>query len=55
MSSGTILIFGIVAFGLLLIGLVFTMIEFHRIAERPDRVVGIESEFREVRRRDRAA
>ena len=55
MSSGTILIFGIVAFGLLLIGLVFTMIEFHRIAERPDRVVGVESEVREFRRRDRAA
>ena len=55
MSSGTILIFGIVAFGLLLIGLVFTMIEFHRIVERPDRVVGVESEVREFRRRDRAA
>jgi hypothetical protein len=55
MSSGTILIFGIVAFGLLLIGLVFTMVEFHRVAERPDRVVGVQSEVRELRRRDRAA
>ena len=55
MSSGTILIFGIVAFGLLLLGLVFTMIEFHRIAERPDRVVGIQSDVREFRQRDRAA
>ena len=55
MSSGTILIFGIVAFGLLLIGLVFTMVEFHRVTERPDRLIGVESEVRELNRRDRAA
>ena len=55
MSSGTILIFGIIAFLLLLTGLVFTMIEFHRMTDRPDRVVGIQSEIREFRRRDRAA
>jgi hypothetical protein len=55
MSSGTILIFGLVAFGLLLIGLVFTMIEFHRVASRPDRVTGEYSEVRHLRRRDLAA
>ena len=55
MSSGTILIFGIVAFLLLLIGLVFTMVEFHRMTERPDRLVGVQSEIRDIRRSDRAA
>ncbi len=55
MSSGTILMFGLIAFGLLLTGLVFTMVEFHRMTERPDRVVGVESEVRETRRRDLAA
>ena len=55
MSSGTILIFGLVAFGLLLIGLVFTMVEFHRMADRPDRVVGVQPEVKDIRRRDIAA
>ena len=55
MSSGTILIFGIIAFGLMVGGLVFTMIEFHRAVERPDRVVGVRSEVKETRRRDMAA
>lgn len=55
MSSGTILIFGIIAFGLLFTGLIFTMIEFHRATERPDRLVGVEAEFKETRERDLAA
>ena len=55
MSSGTILIFGLVAFGLLLVGLVFTMIEFHRMTDRPDRVVGVNSEVKANRPRDLAA
>jgi hypothetical protein len=55
MSSGTILIFGLVAFGLLLIGLVFTMIEFHRMTDRPDRVVGVDSQVQANRPRDLAA
>ena len=55
MTSGTILIFGMVSFLLLLIGLVFTMVEFHRMTERPDRLVGVQAEIREIRRRDRAA
>lgn len=54
MSSGIILIFGLIVFSLMICGLVFTMIEFHRIAERPDRVVGVDSEVKETRRRDLA-
>ncbi len=55
MSSGIILIFGLIVFGLMVSGLVFTMIEFHRAVERPDRVVGVNSEVKENRRRDMAA
>ncbi len=55
MSSGIIMIFGLIAFALLLTGLVFTMVEFHRMTERPDRVVGVESQVKETRARDFAA
>jgi len=55
MSSGIILIFGLIVFGLMVSGLVFTMIEFHRVADRPDRVVGVDSQVKENRRRDVAA
>ena len=44
MTNLTLLLFGLLVFALMLTGLVLTMVGFHAVADRPDRVRGLPEE-----------